>query len=104
MKVHILATLGGHSAPAVSFLAQLQFHRGMSVKYPPDFGTNARGKSVILVRMKPSQQNTNIFLDINHFAQRTPWLHGIFQAIASYGILLFVILLIVGGSTQGEKR
>ena len=46
--------------------------------------------------MKPSQQNTNIFLDINHFAQRTPWLHGIFQAIASYGILLFVILLIIG--------
>ena len=27
----LLATLGGHSIPAVSFLAQLQYRRGMSV-------------------------------------------------------------------------
>ncbi|GAC1392107.1 MAG: hypothetical protein NVSMB46_06970 [Candidatus Saccharimonadales bacterium] len=30
-RYHLLATLGGHSVPAVSFLAQLQFHRGMYV-------------------------------------------------------------------------
>lgn len=46
--------------------------------------------------MTPTQQNTNIFLGINRFAERTPWLHGFFHAIANYGILFFLILLVAG--------
>ncbi len=36
------------------------------------------------------------FLVVNHFAVRTPWLHGVAAAFASYGIVLFGVLLIAG--------
>lgn len=37
-----------------------------------------------------------IFLDINHFAVHTGWLHGPMQAYASYGIAVFALLIVVG--------
>lgn len=45
--------------------------------------------------MIPSTTNTNIFLHVNHFAQRTYWLHGIMKTIADLGIAVFFILLLV---------
>lgn len=40
--------------------------------------------------------NTNLFLEINRFAQRTDWLHGPMKAVAGYGIAAFGVLLIAG--------
>src|SRR3979409_526861 len=45
--------------------------------------------------MNISDLNQTLFLHVNHFAQRTPWLHGVFVAIANYGLALFVILLVI---------
>ncbi|MEO6205839.1 MAG: phosphatase PAP2 family protein [Mycobacteriales bacterium] len=36
------------------------------------------------------------FLVVNRFAIRTPWLHGVATAYASYGIVLFGVVLIAG--------
>lgn len=44
--------------------------------------------------MTPDTIDTHLFLQINHFAQRTEWLHGVMYAVANYGIAVFVILLI----------
>lgn len=46
--------------------------------------------------MTPSPTDTNLFLEINHFAQRTSWLHAPLKFYADYGILLFVALLVGG--------
>ncbi len=37
-----------------------------------------------------------LFLDVNHFAQHTGWLHGPVLAYADYGVLLFGVLLMTG--------
>jgi membrane-associated phospholipid phosphatase len=36
------------------------------------------------------------FLDVNEFAQDTPWLHGTAFAFATYGVVLFGVLLVAG--------
>ncbi len=36
------------------------------------------------------------FLVVNRFAVRTPWLHGLVLGYASYGVVLFAALLVVG--------
>lgn len=46
--------------------------------------------------MTPNTTDTNLFLDINRFAQRTGWLHGAMSAVASYGIAIFAALLLLG--------
>lgn len=46
--------------------------------------------------MSPSNSDTNIFLHVNHFAQRTSWLHGLMSLIANDGLAIFVLLLLVG--------
>jgi len=46
--------------------------------------------------MTPSPTNTNLFLHVNHFAEKTDWLHAPMLAMANYGILLFFALLIIG--------
>lgn len=37
-----------------------------------------------------------LFLHINHFAQRTPYLHSFFQFVANYEIVVFALLLLLG--------
>ncbi|HUW77464.1 MAG TPA: phosphatase PAP2 family protein [Candidatus Nanopelagicaceae bacterium] len=39
--------------------------------------------------------NNSWFLDINHFARSTPWLHAFFTAYAEYGIGLFAVLMLI---------
>lgn len=46
--------------------------------------------------MSPSPTNTDLFLEINRFAERTAWLHGPMKAVASYGIVVFVLLIAAG--------
>ena len=36
------------------------------------------------------------FLSVNDFARHTPWLHGAVKAYASYGVVVFGVLLLVG--------
>jgi undecaprenyl-diphosphatase len=36
------------------------------------------------------------FLDVNEFARDTPWLHGPALAVATYGVVLFGVLLVAG--------
>lgn len=36
------------------------------------------------------------YLDVIHFAQRTPWLHGALTAYTDYGLVLFILLLVMG--------
>jgi undecaprenyl-diphosphatase len=38
----------------------------------------------------------HLFLRINAFAAATPWLHGVTAAFASYGVVLFGVLILVG--------
>lgn len=40
--------------------------------------------------------NTSLFLLVNRFARATDWLHGAAAAYASYGVVLFAVLLLVG--------
>ncbi len=40
--------------------------------------------------------DTSLFLLVNHFAQATGWLHGAAVAYASYGVVLFAVLLLAG--------
>jgi undecaprenyl-diphosphatase len=51
----------------------------------------------------PSPTDTNIFLNIDHFAQRTPWLHAPLTTYAAYGILLFAGLLVAGWLVARRK-
>ena len=46
--------------------------------------------------MTPSPTDISLFLEINHFAQRTAWLHAPLKLYANYGILLFAGLLVAG--------
>ena len=46
--------------------------------------------------MSPSPTDTDLFLEINRFAERTAWLHGPMKAVASYGIVVFVLLIAAG--------
>jgi undecaprenyl-diphosphatase len=36
------------------------------------------------------------FLDVNDFARHTSWLHGVLSGYATYGVVLFAVLLIAG--------
>jgi membrane-associated phospholipid phosphatase len=40
--------------------------------------------------------NTSLFLLVNRFAQDTGWLHGVEVVYASYGLVLFAVLLLAG--------
>jgi membrane-associated phospholipid phosphatase len=40
--------------------------------------------------------DTSLFIDINRFARHTPYLHGFFQAVANYEIVVFAGLLLLG--------
>ena len=40
--------------------------------------------------------NTSLFLLVNRFAQATGWLHGAAVLYASYGLVLFAVLLLAG--------
>ncbi|MUL49720.1 phosphatase PAP2 family protein [Mycobacterium sp. CBMA293] len=40
--------------------------------------------------------NTQIFYDINDFARNTPWLQPVVYGYATYGVVLFAILLLAG--------
>ncbi|GAB26197.1 hypothetical protein GOPIP_093_00020 [Gordonia polyisoprenivorans NBRC 16320 = JCM 10675] len=40
--------------------------------------------------------DTRVFDDINDFARATPWLHPIVSGYATYGLVLFAILLLAG--------
>lgn len=40
--------------------------------------------------------NTTLFLLVNHFARATAWLNGVAVAYASYGVVLFAVLLLAG--------
>ena len=46
--------------------------------------------------MTPSPTDTDLFQQINHFAQLTAWLHAPLKLYATYGILLFAGLLVAG--------
>lgn len=46
--------------------------------------------------MTPTPTDTSLFLAINHFAQRTAWLHAPLTAYAEYGVVLFAGLLLIG--------
>lgn len=43
----------------------------------------------------PSRE-TQLFGDINDLARRTGWLHGVLLGYASYGVVLFAVLLLAG--------
>ena len=45
-----------------------------------------------------------LFLDVNHFAQHTAWLHAAMNAYASYGVALFGLLLIIGWWLARRRR
>ena len=36
------------------------------------------------------------FRDVNDFAKQTSWLHGVLSAYATYGVVLFAVLLVAG--------
>lgn len=38
--------------------------------------------------------DTRVFYAVNHFARDTPWLHPIVSGYASYGVVLFVVLML----------
>ena len=40
--------------------------------------------------------NTDDFRTVNDFARHTGWLHGVLAGYASYGILLFAVLIVAG--------
>jgi PAP2 superfamily. len=40
--------------------------------------------------------NTTLFLLVNHLARATAWLNGVAVAYASYGVVLFAVLLLAG--------
>lgn len=44
------------------------------------------------------------FLLINRFARRTGWLHGLMTGYASYGLVLFVLLLLAGWWLARARR
>ena len=49
--------------------------------------------------------DTELFLKINYFAQRTPQLHGIFKFVADFEIVVFVFLLLIGyGLTRRQSE
>ncbi|MEO6126679.1 MAG: phosphatase PAP2 family protein [Ilumatobacteraceae bacterium] len=39
--------------------------------------------------------DSDIFLAVNRFADRTPWAHGFFTAFTTYGVVVFALLLVV---------
>jgi membrane-associated phospholipid phosphatase len=45
-----------------------------------------------------------LFLDVNHFAQHTGWLHAPMDAYANYGVALFALLLIIGWWLARRRR
>ena len=45
-----------------------------------------------------------LFLDVNHFAQHTGWLHGPMDAYANYGVALFGLLLVIGWWLARQRR
>ncbi len=45
-----------------------------------------------------------LFLDVNHFAQHTGWLHAPLTAYANYGVALFGLLLIIGWWLARQRR
>lgn len=45
-----------------------------------------------------------LFLDVNHFAQHTGWLHAPLNAYANYGVALFGLLLIIGWWLARQRR
>jgi len=46
---------------------------------------------------------TGWFLDVNHLAQHTPWLHTPVKAYADYGVVLFAVLLLAGWWTARRR-
>jgi undecaprenyl-diphosphatase len=44
------------------------------------------------------------YLDINHFARHTPWLHEFFKVFAVYGVALFALLLLGGWWLARSER
>src|SRR5690348_11099664 len=47
-----------------------------------------------------------LLLDINHLSRSTPWLHGPLTAYATYGLVLFALVLVAGllVSRHGSAR
>ena len=45
-----------------------------------------------------------LFLDVNHFAQHTGWLHAPMLAYANYGVALFGLLLVAGWWVARQRR
>lgn len=45
-----------------------------------------------------------LFLDVNHFARDTGWLHGPMTAYANYGVVLFGLLLVIGWWLARQDR
>jgi membrane-associated phospholipid phosphatase len=54
-----------------------------------------------------SSLDDRLFLDVNGLARHTPWLHGVVLGYATYGVVLFAVLLLVGiasSRTAGDRR
>src|SRR3954471_19791004 len=54
-----------------------------------------------------SSLDDRLLLDVNGFARDTPWLHGVVLGYATYGVVLFAVLLLVGitsSRTAGDRR
>jgi membrane-associated phospholipid phosphatase len=54
-----------------------------------------------------SSLDDRLLLAVNGLARHTPWLHGVVLGYATYGVVLFAVLLLVGiaGSrTAGDRR
>jgi undecaprenyl-diphosphatase len=51
---------------------------------------------LILAAAVPGLPWTTLFLDVNTFARRTPWLHLVMTAYAADGVVLFAGLLLAG--------
>ena len=45
-----------------------------------------------------------LFLDVNHFAQQTGWLHTPMYDYATYGVVLFGLLLVIGWWLARQQR
>jgi len=45
-----------------------------------------------------------LFLDVNHFAQHTGWLHTAMYDYATYGVALFALLLVIGWWLARQRR
>jgi undecaprenyl-diphosphatase len=45
-----------------------------------------------------------MFRSINEWARDTPWLHGVVKAYASYGVILFALLLLAGYLVGRQQR